>query len=514
MMNKHISKISIITALVAGIGLSSCTKKFDQINTNPDKASTASSAWLATNILTSVTSKDIATGTDFRQPFTLGKYICWSELVSPYQYNKFDRVSFNRLLVLRDVDAMVKNTSNADQKNSYDGFGHFIRAWQFFQTTMQVGDIPYTQAVQGASGIIKAKYDTQKDVFIGILKELDQADSLLAKGVDFGGDFIYSGSVDKWRRLANSFQLQVLLNLVKKTSDPDLDVINKFKAVAQRPLMRDYTDNFAVTYQASAGYCYPWSSTAAQINSFVIYPMMSSTLLDLLKNTQDKRLFYFAEPSPAKTKAGLVSSDFNAYVGVEPSDDFTATISQKNAGNFCDVNKRYVEMYNAEPVGLLNYWDVQFLLAEATVRGWISGTAAETYYENGIKGHLSFLAKYAPASYAHNMAIDAAYISSFPATVALTGTSENQINQIITQKYIAGFFQNSDFNAWYENRRTGYPVFKLNSTTNLNVPPTSFPLRWMYPTNELNYNSDNVNAAIQRQFKGNDDFTQTMWLLQ
>ncbi|NIG53001.1 SusD/RagB family nutrient-binding outer membrane lipoprotein [Chitinophaga sp. Cy-1792] len=513
-MNKHISKISIITALAAGIGLSSCTKKFDQINTNPDKPSTASSAWLATNILTSVTSKDIASATDFRQPFTLGKYICWTEQASAYQYNKFDRVSFNRLLVLRDITAMVNNTAAGDLKNSYNGFGHFIRAWQFFQTTMQVGDIPYSQAVQGSTGVIKAKYDTQKEVFIGILKELDQADSLLAKGVDFSGDFIYSGSVDKWRRLANSFQLHVLMNLVKKTGDADLDVINRFKAVAQRPLMRDYTDNFAVTYQASAGYCYPWSNTAAQINSFVIYPMMSTTLVDLLKTSQDKRLFYFAEPTPAQLKAGKTMSDFDAYMGVEPSDQYTSTTDKKAAGSYCDVNKRYVEMYNAEPVGLLNYWDVQFLLAEATVRGWISGTAAETYYENGIKGHLNFLAKYAPASYAHNMAIDAAYISSFPATVALTGTTENQIQQIITQKYIAGFFQNSDFNAWYENRRTGYPVFKLNSSTNLNVPSTSFPLRWMYPTNELNYNSDNLNEAIQRQFKGNDDCSQSMWLLQ
>ncbi|HEY9256990.1 SusD/RagB family nutrient-binding outer membrane lipoprotein, partial [Chitinophaga sp.] len=68
-------------------------------------------------------------------------------------------------------------------------------------------------------------------------------------------------------------------------------------------------------------------------------------------------------------------------------------------------------------------------------------------------------------------------------------------------------------NAWYENRRTGYPVFTLNSHTNLNIPSTSFPLRWMYPQKELDYNSENVNAAIQSQFGGNDDFSQVMWLL-
>ncbi|RXK85985.1 SusD/RagB family nutrient-binding outer membrane lipoprotein [Filimonas effusa] len=511
-MTKHISKIAVI-ALAAGIGFSSCTKDFDSINTNPDKATSASSEWLANNILTSITSKDISFNNNFRQPFTLGKYIGWTEKVSEYQYNKMVRVDFGRLLVLRDVEPMIKNATTAELKNTYEGFGHFIRAWQFFQTTMQVGDIPYSEAIQGATGMIKAKYDTQKDVFKGILKELDQADELLAKAVNFTGDFIYQGDVDKWRRLANSFQLYVLINLSKKTGDADLDVINKFKTVAARPLMRDYTDNFAVTYTASAGYCYPWSNTAAQLNSFLDYPVLSSYLLDPMKATADKRLFYMAEPSKAQIAAGKTASDYSAYLGIDPADELGVIVTNKNAGKSCAVNKRYEEMYNAEPVGLLNHWDIQFILAEATVRGWISGTDAQTYYANGIKSHMNFLAKYTPASYTHGMAMDATYINAFPATVALTGSADNQIKQIITQKYIAGFFQDADYNAWYENRRTGYPVFTLNTLTNQNTPASVFPLRWMYPQKELDYNAENITRSLADQFSGNDDPSLAMWLL-
>lgn len=507
-MTKH---ISLIAALA--IGFSSCTKKFDDINTNPDKATSASSEWLATNILTSVTSSDISFNNNFRQPYTLGKYIGWTEKVSDYQYNKMVRVDFGRLLVLRDVAPMVKNASSADLKNTYDGFGHFIRAWQFFQTTMQVGDIPYSEAIQGSTGVIQAKYDTQKEVFQGILRELDQADSLLTNAVNFSGDFIYNGNVDKWRRLANSFQLYVLINLSRKTDDADLDVINKFKTVAARPLMRDFKDNFAVTYTASAGYAYPWSNTAAQLNSFLDYPVVSAYLLDPMKASADKRVFYMAEPSPAQIKAGVSASDYSAYLGIDPADELGTIVTNNNAGKACRVNKRYEDMYNAEPVGLLNYWDIQFILAEATVRGWISGTDAQTYYANGIKGHMNFIANYAPASYAHGMALDDAYINAFPATVALTGTAENQIKQIITQKYIAGFFQNSDYNAWYENRRTGYPVFTLNTGTNLNTPASAFPLRWMYPQKELDYNAANITKALANQFNGDDNPSSAMWLL-
>ncbi len=504
----------ITFAFVVGLGFSSCTKKFDEINTNPDRPSSVSSEWLATNMLTAISSKNIASGTDFIQPFALCKYLAWTEKQNNLQYNLIDRTNFDRFLILRDVDPMVNIAKTPELQNSYKALGHFIRAWVFFRATMQVGDIPYSEAIQGDDKIIKAKYDSQKDVFLGILGELDAADDLFSKGADFGGDFIYKGSVDKWRRLTNTFQLHVLMNLYKKTPDTDLKVIQRFNQVMARPLMRDYTDNFAVTYNASSGYCYPWSSTPAQINAFTIYPMVSATVIDQLKANQDRRLFYYAEPARALIASGKTASDYDAYVGVEPSDVYSNTINAHNSGNFCDVNKRYVEMFNAEPVGLFNYWDLQFVLAEAAVRGWISGTPAQTYYANGIKGSMAFLANYAPASYSHNMPLSTAYADTFAQQNALQGTTEDQIRQIISQKYIADFFHNVDYTAWFENRRTGYPTFVLNSATNRNTPASKFPVRWPYPQKELDYNSENVQAAIARQYNGNDDNNQLMWILQ
>lgn len=512
-MTKNSTRIYITAILAAALSLSSCTKKFDDINTNPDRPNAVTSEWLATNMLTAITSKNIASGTDFIQPFALCKYLAWTEKQNNLQYNWIDRTNFDRFLILRDVEPMISFAKSPELQNSYQALGHFLRAWVFFRASMQVGDIPYSEAIKGADKVIKPKYDSQKEVFLGILNELDAADELFSKGADFSGDFIYKGSIDKWRRLTNTFELHVLINLYKKTADPDLQVVQRFNKVMSRPLMRDYNDNFAVTYNSSSGYAYPWSSTPAQINAFTIYPMVSSTLIDLLKANQDRRLFYYTEPAAALIKAGKAASDFDAYVGVEPSDVYSNTLNAHNSGNFCDVNKRYVEMYNAEPVGLLNYWDLQFILAEAAVRGWISGTPAQTYYANGIKGSMAFLASYAPASYAHGMPISGAYAETYAQQVALQGSTEDQIRQIISQKYIAGFFHNVDYTAWFENRRTGYPTFVLNSTTNRNTPSSKFPVRWPYPQKELEFNSDNVQAAIQSQYSGNDDTNQLMWIL-
>ncbi|MGF6846170.1 hypothetical protein QFZ51_001405 [Chitinophaga sp. W3I9] len=511
---KYILSVSLTAAMVTG-----CSK-FDKINTNPNKTTQVSSAMLATNMILSITRSDISTAKSFMQPYLLGKYLTWGEGQENFQYNKFGRASFNRIALLRNVPPMIGYAPDEELRKSYNALGHFIRAWQFFQSTIQVGDIPYSQAVKGESeNVIQPGYDTQKVVFLGILNELDSANLLFAAGKDFSGDPVYNGKVDNWRRLTNSFELHVLMNLYRKTGDADLKVVERFKEiVANRPLMRSYADNFALTYTAAAGQNYPWSDVpAGSGNSFVKsnYTMLSATLIDPLKTLHDRRLFYYAKPSPVKIAAGKTADDYDAYVGAEPSDAFPALQSIRLSKDYSDLNSRYVNMVNAEPVSVFSYSELQFVLAEAALRGWITGTPAQSYYAAGITNSMKFTAAYTPdiEDYHHNMKMDDSYIQSYVASVVLTGSMQQQLSQIITQKYLAGFLQGSNYNAWYEQRRTGYPVFKLNATTNLNTPATQFPVRWLYPDNELSYNNANLNEAIQRQFSGSDNVNSVMWLL-
>ncbi|MBB5638713.1 hypothetical protein HDE68_004648 [Pedobacter cryoconitis] len=516
---KILKYILVLSGLAVVIG--GC-QKYEEINTNPNATTQVNSSMLATTLILNITRNSISTQKSFMQPFLLGKYLTWGEGQEGFQYNKLGRADFDSVKVLRNIPPMIKYATTDGLKKSYEGLGHFISAYQFFISTMQVGDMPYSEANRGESDrILQPKYDTQKAVFLGILKELDQANELLAAGENFGGDPIYGGKADNWRRLANSFELHVLLNLYKKTGDADLKVIERFKdIVANRPLLRDYKDNFALAYTSMAGQNYPWSDVpAGSGNSFVKsnYTMLTNVLIDPLKTLNDKRLFYFAKPSPVKITAGADQSDYNAYVGVEPSNAFTTLQTTRGSKDYSDLNNRYVQLVNAEPVSVFSYWDLQFVLAEATVRGWIGGTSAQTYYAAGITGSMKFIASNTPdlAEYHHNMKMDDAYIGAYPASasVALSGSNEQQIAQIITQKYLANFLQGSKFISWFENRRTGYPVFKLNASTSLNIPSSNFPVRWFYPSAELDYNSANVNAAISSQYNGSDDNNQLMWIL-
>lgn len=494
--------------------MTSCSN-FDEINTNPNATDQVTSSMLASNLILSITRSDISNQKSFMQPFLLGKYITWQEGQESYQYNRINRGSLSNLSRLRNVDPMISYAITDAAKSSYTALGHFIRAWQFFVLTMQMGDIPYTDAIKGETdGIIQPKYDTQKDVFLGILNELDQANDLFAQGEDFDGDPIYGGSIDQWQRLSNSFELYVLINLFKKTDDTDLNVKSRFQnIVSTRPLMRNNEDNFALTFLDKDGQKYPWVNINSS-NPSTIYPMLTANLLEPLKAMDDRRLFYYGKPSAIKIAGGKLPSDFSAYPSVEASASFNSLQTVHASKDFTDLNDRYADLFNAEPVGLFNYWDLQFILAEAALRGWITGLAA-TYYNAGVTASMQFVATNTPgnADYDHGMKITDAYISQYLLANALAGSSEHQIEQIITQKYLAGFLHNVDFNAWFENRRTGYPVFVLNSSTNLNTPTTSFPKRWLYPQAELDFNGENVAEAIQRQFNGNDNVNQEMWIL-
>src|SRR5699024_213125 len=148
----------------------------------------------------------------------------------------------------------------------------------------------------------KPAYDSQKKVFLGILNELEKANKLFAEGSHFEGDPVYGGIVNKWRKLVNTFELKVLINLYKKTDDSDMNVIQLFKnSVKNKPMVESNADKFQLIFHDEEGQKYPWYKDG---NKFLQYSMVSSLLIGSLKNLKDRRLFYYAQPSPVQLKKG------------------------------------------------------------------------------------------------------------------------------------------------------------------------------------------------------------------
>jgi hypothetical protein len=148
---------------------------------------------------------------------------------------------------------------------------------------------------------------------------------------------------------------------------------------------------------------------------------------------------------------------------------------------------------------LLGYPEQEFLIAEAISRNWITGAGtALQHYNNGITGSMEFYG------------ISGGAITTYLAGPNVVFNPANAIPMIITQKYIALFMQ-SGWEAFFEQRRTGIPT--------LNVGPGTYnsgkvPKRWLYPQSEYDYNTQNVDAAIQSQYSGSDNVNGVMWILQ
>lgn len=507
---KNRNKIFSTGLIVLMMGFLSCNK-FDDINTNPDATTQVSASMLCTSVVLKMTAFSGRDAKAYIAENALAKYVGYAnEGQMAEQYNSLGSGDFGAMTILPNIDKMLEYAKGSTMETSYSGVAKFAKSYVFYKLTMEMGDIPYSQAGEGGEGAYRPQYDTQKEIFKGILDDLKAADQYFANGKNFTGDPTpYNGDPAKWRKAVNAFALKVLMSLSKKADDPDLNVKARFaEIVAAGNLMDKNTGFFGLVYSSQNRH--PLSGTN---DLFTSRTLLSSLLVDNLKDLNDRRLFYYGEPAGAQITAGKTESDYDAYVGVDVSMDYAAMNAGHSANKYSLINKRYLKEEASEPRMLITYAEQQLILAEARVRGWITTGLAEEYYKEGVKAALANVMA-TKASYAHGKAIDQGYIDNyFTGEAAFKTTPEEQLKQIWMQRYILNFMQNAE-SSYFEYRRTGYPVFPINPASSLNTNNTSaIPMRWLYPASETNYNRENLKEALNRQYEGYDEINKRMWIL-
>ena len=169
--------------------------------------------------------------------------------------------------------------------------------------------------------------------------------------------------------------------------------------------------------------------------------------------------------------------------------------SEPNTGTIASLNA---------PTILLSYEEVEFLLAEASLRGWGDGTAA-AHYNAAVTASMQ-----STILFPGNIVIATETITNYLAANALnaTGSMDQQMEQIFTQFYLAHFMYYDNFEAWSTFRRTGYPrLTPPNYPGNFTGGTTLLRLR--YPVSETTLNKENYDAAVAAQ--GPDLYTTPVW---
>jgi len=162
---------------------------------------------------------------------------------------------------------------------------------------------------------------------------------------------------------------------------------------------------------------------------------------------------------------------------------------------------------------IMNYEEVQLILAEARVKGFTTTGVAQTYYEQGILSGLTMWLPTWPNPVAAGVPSPAPTTASPDFRNYLTGAAiswndagsvDAKMEQIHLQKYYALFL--ADYEQWFEYRRTGHPILPLGAGL---LNGGVMPARITYPLYVQSANPSNYKNAVASQ--GADVISTQVW---
>jgi hypothetical protein len=438
--------------------------------------------------------------------------------------------------LLKPVKAGI-DLAKTENEPLIEGALTVLKAFMFSHITNLWGDVPYTEALAGRDGIFFPKFDAQKDIYDGLLSELDKAIALMESASNLKEpqfDLIYAGDKTKWVKFANSLKIRLLVKSYDAYKKAGIDNGAKLAAiVSSGKYFTAIGDNASYQYLGTATTTsWPLGKSFNDVSSAELTRRKpSTTFVNTLKNLGDPRLTGWIAPALIPWANASGTSTVTDRYG------YTYAVKQQNVSeDLTGVSAGYPvgQMYVGMPVGLTNNavrfgqtspaagaydnnrtssfglifrqdkdpllrltllqaCEVNLNLAEAAQKGWITGTA-KTFYDAGITLNMQ------------RWNIPAGEISTYIANplVSLNGT--NNLEKIATQKWLALFTVGVE--GFFDYRRTGLPSTLVAALPTMQY---GFPYRWRYPTAERDNNREKYDAAVARQ--GADDQYTKMWLL-
>ncbi|HAM11437.1 MAG: hypothetical protein A2X04_08925 [Bacteroidetes bacterium GWF2_41_9] len=519
---KNLLKLFIV--LLIAVNFSSCTDEFDEINKNP-KALTLASLDAASYGF--VFKKSIM-GPSYLQGAGNGMQLIhslyfdiyanyWATTTPNFLSDRYVMVgswlngAFNSFYA--SEAAQIKYSEDFTRTNDLKGelaMAKIWKVWCYHRYTDALGPIPYSKYGNFEKTV---PYDKQQNIYTAFFAELDSAENILkgltgqTSGILSKYDMIYGGKLDKWRKFGNSLHLRLGMRL--KYAAPTVAKAECEKAVANG-IISDNADNGWITtssdFQNPYNIISPWAEYR-----------MSADMESILKGYLDPRVAsYFKAaktPDPTDDPAGVSFP----YEGVRNGQ----TKNDRSAVKFDELGSDHALPYTIVGAAgpkwfVMRAFEGYLLRAEGVLEGWnMGGGTVQSLYNEGIlmslaengyadanlKGDPYTTSALVPASPGIDKntvipQVAPAPVSTAPIAFLSGGTKEQQLEQIITQKWI-GLLPDSQ-EAYAERRRTGYPkLYPRLESENTDVAATSLPVRLTYWTSEYTNNKAAVETAIQ-----------------
>lgn len=366
------------------------------------------------------------------------------------------------LLDLKSAKDQIENDETLldEEKNNQLAVVDLVAVYAWQQMVDTFGNIPYSQALMGADNTAPA-YDDAATIYDDLLDRVNNDLSIIDLSSEgFGSnDLIYAGDMSAWRKFGASLKLKIAMRLA------DVNPAVAQNAVAEAintGVFTSNSDNFVLQYEATTPNNNPLYDDLelSGRNDFV----PANTFVDYLNGLEDPRRTIFFDDN-------LTDGDGNVYY---------------EGGIYGALNSFPMYTHIGEafyqpdlPGVLLDYSEVEFLLADAVERGYAVSGSAEDHYNSAITANMEYWGVESSEIATYLAQPDVAY-STAP------GTWKEKIGK---QFWIAMY--NRGFEGW--------TVWRMYNAPQLNLPAatgSSVPLRFTYPVEEQTLNVINYNAAV------------------
>lgn len=535
---KNLTYIAIGIATLLTI---SCTKKFDQLNTNP--------AQLQTPDLEPVMTQVFKTTADRMGTEAMTYFWDYQQIINAFQY---DRYSTNDNALWSDF--YITGLGNLRQlKNIYGarpGFKNriaIIDIWECYLYSYLIGTygpVPYSKAGIADTHV---PYDDENAIYTDILNRLTadyQAFDVTSATDKLATDIIFGGDLTKWKKFANFMRLKLAIRCQRNL--PALAVSTIKDAMAhEADLPSSEADDAKVQYGTADGSQSPYYQRYLKaVTANTNYPVMSDFAFTYFRSYNDPRMKAYFNSSAAgySITDTLTSTEDNfhhivtykiPYLGAPkatillPQWNITAVYLQgasqtDSYSSLPGVNGKVPTTYSGvnvvaadRPFYFMTYSDVCFLEAEAAQLGYGGSQTADKYYYNGITANLTL------------WGVPAAQITAYEATAGIQWNTAGKgfnyalglvnanipndpLTKIWTQEWLSAY-PDGGFETWCLFRRTQFIAIPPNTnsvTPNINNTWSGLPDRWQYPASEIASNPLGVADGVN--LLGSQDYPQTL----
>lgn len=499
---------SITTIIVLVTLMTSCTRDFEEINTNPNGIRYVTPDQLLPSALIGTLSTNMARNRNFNNELMQVTVNPTDAEGAVFRYdfrsNWADYLWNNLYTELTNFKDMYRD-STSNNNSSYKGISLICQAWIYSILTDTYGDIPFTESNKAKAaygGIPEPKFDRQKDVYQGLFDMLEEANTLLTANaaINAGRDPVYKGNIGLWRKLGNSMYLRLLMRVSGK-SEVSAQAIAKIKEIAETntgkyPVFNATEESAFLKWTGVTPYSSPYITTREQ--DFRA-PGIAKYFMDLLLAWNDPRINATTYGKGGVNRWGIAQGP-GGYAGVPSGYSQGDPTIIKQSYFYSMTNTNNSLQYDSLTGIMMTSAEVNFIKAEAALKGWISGSP-EAFYKKGVEESIKYWLPEWPKEAGMN--IDT-YLVDADINWIESQSFDQKMELIHLQKYMSLFL--IDMQQWFEYRRTGYPVLpKGPGLRNGGI----MPARMTYPVYVQSTNPTNYRLVLEAQ--GPDLISTQVW---